>query len=151
MTKIFKLTVGIIGLLILVNPLFYPLAQTGTPFQRDSAPGDAPFNLTEKEIVRRVNAIEPLIAECMATNGFEYYPVDYATISAALDFIDRVNIEIRFTSLFLDYGTVVAMENISNFKDKFGYGISTFYGKEDQITNAEGDRNMGYYQIYSSW
>ncbi len=147
MAKNFKLITGILSLIILVSLLFPSLTQTSTPFQRDTTRGNDSFDLTEKEVARRVNAVEPLIAECMAENGFEYYPVDYAIIRAALDFIDSINIEIRFTTLSLSYGTVVAIkENVSDFKERFGYGISTFYGQEDQITSAEGDRNMEYYK-----
>ncbi len=146
--KLFRFTTGVFSLLMLISILFFSLAQTGTPFQRDDTPGDDVFDLTEKEVARRVNAVESLIAECMAENGFEYYPVDYATIRAGLDLASEF--EYGFEYFSVDYSTIrAAMESGSDFIERFGYGISTFYGQEGQIADGEGDRNTEYYRSLS--
>jgi hypothetical protein len=52
---------------------------------QDSRPGAEEFGLTEEEIVKSVDAVEAMIATCMGEAGFEYVPVDYATVRKAMD------------------------------------------------------------------
>ena len=143
-----KLVIATLSTLILGSLLFSSLAQTDVPFQRDTTRGDDSFDLTEKEVARRVNAVETRIANCMAENGFEYYPVDYATIRAALDLAGEF--EYGFEYFSVDYATIrAAMESGSDFIERFGYGISTFYGQQGQIADGQGDLNTQYYQALS--
>lgn len=68
----------------------------------------AEFGLTEAEIVRRVDAVEQSIATCMTEAGFEYLPIDYATIRKAMDTNSKPS-------------GMTADE----FRSQFGYGITT--------------------------
>jgi hypothetical protein len=52
---------------------------------QDTMPGAEEFGLTEEELVQNIEAVEGLIATCMSEAGFEYVPVDYATVRKAMD------------------------------------------------------------------
>lgn len=58
-------------------------AALGTP--QGKQPGTEEFGLTEEELVKKSETVEGLIASCMSDAGFEYVPVDYATIRKAMD------------------------------------------------------------------
>jgi len=81
-----------------------------TPSEVGQAEGSdaAEFGLTEAEVTKRVDAIEQLIAQCMSAAGFEYVPVDYATVRTAMDTNSKPS-------------GMTADE----FRNQFGYGIST--------------------------
>lgn len=51
----------------------------------EPAYGSAEFGLTEAELNARIEAVEADIATCMRTAGFEYVPVDAATVRDAMD------------------------------------------------------------------
>lgn len=99
-----------------------------TNFVRDETKGQDEFGLTEAEIIRRVDATEGLIAQCMTAAGFEYFPVDYATARAAMDSNSKPS------GLTGD-----------EFRKQFGYGITTLYaGPATQSTLSVGKRNAQY-------
>jgi hypothetical protein len=50
----------------------------------DVKPFPKEFGLTDEELVEKIEAVEPLIAECMNEAGFEYVPVDYLTVRKAM-------------------------------------------------------------------
>ena len=52
----------------------------GSAASADSKPFPKEFGLTTEQLVEKIEAVEPLIAECMSEAGFEYVPVDYLTI-----------------------------------------------------------------------
>ena len=99
-----------------------------TTFVPDETKGDAEFGLTEKEIARRVDAVESLTAACMSAQGFEYYPVDYTTARAAMDANSKPS----------------GMSG-ADFRAQYGYGVTTLYGgAADQKTLGAGDNNLQY-------
>ena len=113
-----------------------PSAATGTSagpiltttFVRDETKGQEEFGLTKTEIVRRVDATEGLIAQCMTAAGFEYFPVDYATARAAMDSNSKPS---GITG--------------DEFRKQFGYGITTLYaGPATQAMLSRGKRNAQY-------
>jgi hypothetical protein len=55
-----------------------------TEKSENSEPGTEEFGLTEEELVKKVEAVEAHIATCMSDAGFEYVPVDYATVREAM-------------------------------------------------------------------
>jgi len=82
----------------------------------------AEFGLTEAEVAKRIDAVEQSIATCMTDAGFEYIPVDYATVRQAMDTDSKP-------------GGMTADE----FRTQFGYGISTL-----SITaNAQANIGLG--------
>jgi len=64
-----------------------PAGSPGSPPTATSAPDGLPgvreFGLSEEEFVARVEQVQSLIASCMNRAGFEYVPVDVATIERA--------------------------------------------------------------------
>lgn len=52
-------------------------------------PGTEEFGLTEEELVAKVEAAETLIATCMSDAGFEYVPVDFATVKEAMEAVEN--------------------------------------------------------------
>lgn len=82
----------------------------------------AEFGLTEAEIAKRVDVVEQSIATCMTDAGFEYLPVDYATVRQAMDTDSKPS------------GMTV-----EEFRAQFGYGITTL-----SITaNAQANIGLG--------
>ena len=47
---------------------------------QDVRPGTEEFGLTKEGLVRSIEAVESLIAQCMNDAGFEYIAVDYNTV-----------------------------------------------------------------------
>lgn len=88
--------------------------------------GDSEFGLPEAEVVKRVDAVEALIATCMRDAGFEYVPVDYATVRKAMDSNSKPS----------------GMK-ADEFRAQFGYGITTqFIGANSQATMGAGEQNI---------
>lgn len=82
----------------------------------------AEFGLTEAEIAKRIDVVEQSIAACMTDAGFEYLPVDYATVRQAMDTDSKPS-------------GMTAEE----FRAQFGYGITTL-----SITaNAQANIGLG--------
>lgn len=86
--------------------------------------GTEEFGLSMEELVSRVEAVEASIGECMSAAGFEYIPVDFATIRSAM------------TSDKSAPGLSQA-----EFYQQFGYGISTQFDKPI-VTLALGEDNQ---------
>lgn len=78
------------------------------PSPTSSLPGTREFGLTSEEFTDHVERTQALIATCMATAGFEYVPVDVATIDAAQK---RVRTEPGYTR--------------KTYKEKWGLGVTT--------------------------
>lgn len=83
--------VGCAGGLVLPNPSTNAAAASegeaanpASAASADSKPFPKEFGLTTEELVEKIEAVEPLIAECMNEAGFEYIPVDYLTIRKAM-------------------------------------------------------------------
>jgi hypothetical protein len=55
--------------------------------QSGELPGIKEFGLTEEEFVAHIEKVESTIAECMAAAGFEYVPVDVATVERAQQYV----------------------------------------------------------------
>lgn len=84
----------------------------------------AEFGLTEAEVTKRVDAVEQSIATCMADAGFEYIPVDYATVRSAMDTNSKPS-------------GMTADE----FRAQYGYGIATLSAKANAQANIGLGRN----------
>lgn len=84
----------------------------------------AEFGLTEAEVTRRVDAVEQSIATCMADAGFEYIPVDYATVRTAMDTNSKPS-------------GMTADE----FRAQYGYGITTLSAEANAQANIGLGRN----------
>ncbi len=95
---------------------------------QDNSRGEEEFGLKAETIVARVDAVESLIGCCMTNAGFEYSPVDYATIRAAMDSNSKPS------------GLSGA-----EFRAQFGYGITTLYaGPDSQAAIGAGKQNLAY-------
>ncbi len=99
-----------------------------SPAAKDNSRGEEEFGLKAETIVARVEAVESLIACCMNNAGFEYYPVDYATIRKAMDSNSKPS------GLSSD-----------EFRAQYGYGITTLYaGPDSQAVIGAGQQNLAY-------
>lgn len=78
----------------------------------DAPLGSEEFGLTFEELVARAEGVEVLIGQCMADAGFEYIPLDFATIRTAM------------TS---DKSAPGLSE--AEFLAQYGYGITTQFPK----------------------
>jgi len=95
---------------------------------QNNAQGEEEFGLTEETIIARVDAVESLIACCATNAGFEYSPVDYATVRKAMDSNSKPS------GLTGD-----------EFRAQFGYGITTLYaGAGSQAVIGTGQQNIRY-------
>ena len=56
------------------------LATAGGAAAQDRLPGTQEFGLSERELVEKIEAVEPLIAKCMREQGFQYVAVDSKTV-----------------------------------------------------------------------
>lgn len=79
---------------------------------KDGPLGSDEFGLTREQLVSRVEGVEDLIGKCMAAAGFEYVPVDFATMRSAM------------TSDKSAPGLSQA-----EFYQQYGYGITTQFDK----------------------
>jgi|GEM_PF-753530 len=106
---------------------------SGAEEDQDELPGTEEFGLTEEELVEKVEAVEALIATCMSDAGFEYVPVDYATVRQAMD-ADKSAPGL----------------STEEYAATYGYGISTqleLAGANTPATIGLGEQNM---QIFNS-
>lgn len=93
---------------------------------QDGQRGDSEFGLPEAEVTKRVDAVESLIATCMNDAGFEYIPVDYATVRKAMDSNSKPS----------------GMK-ADEFRAQYGYGITTqFAGADSQAVMGMGEQNI---------
>jgi hypothetical protein len=121
------------------------LATTGTAPAQNRLPGTEEFGLSEKELVQKIETVEPLIARCMRENGFEYIAVDSKTVRRGMSADKQLP---GFVGFFTSEKMFIA---------KYGYGISTFYtGKAPQLTDGYsparvglGEQNIRLYQKLS--
>lgn len=90
-----------------------------------SAADAAEFGLAGAEIERRQVKVESLIQTCMKAQGFDYVPMDPATLRAAMDANSK-------PSGLSD----------EEFRRQYGYGISTLYDAQLlQAQNSQGEPN----------
>lgn len=90
-------------------------------------PGTAEFGLTEKELVRAVEKVESLIAQCMRAQGFEYVPADYRTVRKGM-------------------AAIMSLPGVDEeeFIKKHGFGISTLYtGQPPQLSKGYSPAKVG--------
>lgn len=85
--------------------------------------GGEEFGLSSKELVERSEAVEAAIGACMAAAGFEYFPVDFTTIRAAMS-SDK---------------SAPGLSR-SEFVERYGFGITTQFDKP-MIELSLGDQN----------
>ncbi len=95
---------------------------SGTEEDEGGLPGTEEFGLTEEELVKSIEAVEALIATCMSDAGFEYIPVDYATVRKAMD-ADK---------------TAPGLSD-EEYAATFGYGITT----QPQLAGANTPASIG--------
>lgn len=97
---------------------------TSAPIQ-DQAQDAAEFGLPGAEIELRQVKVENLIRTCMKAQGFDYVPVDPATLRAAMDSNSKPS------------GL-----SEQEFRTQYGYGISTLYDAQLlQALNSQGEPN----------
>jgi hypothetical protein len=100
----------------------------GLPACSDSSPGSSEeplpgikeFGLTEEQFAQHVEETQALIADCMSSAGFEYIPVDVATIEAAQA---RVRTDPGYTR--------------RTYKEQWGLGVTT------RLDNPVRDTGLG--------
>ena len=94
-----------------------------------SQPGSEEFGLTTEQLASRIDTVEGAIRRCMTSAGFEYVPVDFATIKAAMG-SDKTKLGV----------------SDPDFIAQFGYGISTRLGEPDPVVlNGKGEQNVTIY------
>jgi hypothetical protein len=106
---------------------------SGTEEGAPKTPGSEEFGMTEEELVQKSEDVEALIAKCMREAGFEYVPVDYATVRQAMN-ADKT-------------GPGLSTEE---YASTYGYGISTepeLAGVLTPATIGLGEQNV---QIFDS-
>ena len=105
---------------------------SATEASADKLPGTEEFGMTPEELVTNIEAVEALIATCMSDAGFEYVPVDYATVRKAM------------TSDKSAPGL-----SSEEYAATYGYGISTQPpgGADSPAVIGLGEQNM---QIFNS-
>lgn len=102
-------------------------AATQIAANQPGLPGTEEFGLTKEELVRNVEAVEALIAQCMRGTGFDYVAVDYDTVRKGM----------------------VADKSLPGVKDEdyiaqYGYGISTLYtGQAPQLAGVATPAQIG--------
>ncbi len=90
-----------------------------------NAADSAEFGLSGAEIERRQVKVEGLIRSCMRGQGFDYVPVDPATLRAAMESNSRPS------------GV-----SEKEFRAQYGYGITTLYEAQlTQAQNSQGEPN----------
>lgn len=96
-----------------------------------AAQDQAEFGLPGAEIERRQIRVEDLIKTCMKSQGFDYVPVDPATLRAAMDSNSKPN------------GL-----SEKDFRKQYGYGIATLY--EAQLKQAQASQGQPNQRIRSA-
>jgi len=100
-------------------------AAAGSATAQGRLPGTEEFGLSERELVEKIEAVEPLIAKCMREHGFQYIASDYKTVRKGM----------AADKTLPGLGGIFASEK--TFIARHGYGISTFYtGKPPQLADA---------------
>jgi hypothetical protein len=108
------------------------LATAGGAPAQNRLPGTEEFGLSEKELVQKIEAVEPLIARCMRENGFEYIAVDSRTVRQGMAADKRLP------------GLTGLLTSEKSFRERYGFGISTFYtGKAPQLTDGYSPSRVG--------
>jgi hypothetical protein len=98
---------------------------------KENEPGTEEFGLSEEELVAKVEAVEALIATCMSEAGFEYVPVDFATVKAAMEAVEEP-----------------PGSSEGEYKAEYGYAISIERpAAESPATIGLGEQNL---QIFNS-
>lgn len=109
-----------------------PLAQTAGDSQSQAPAQNAPigteeFGLSSEGLVKTIETVEGLIAQCMNEAGFEYIAVDYKTFRRGMVSDKRLP----------GYSE-------EQFFAKFGFGISTLYtGQPPQLANENNPATIG--------
>lgn len=91
--------------------------------------GSEEFGLTLEELATRIEQVEGAIGICMTEAGFEYVPVDYETVKAAMD----------------------SDESVPGISDEeyiaqFGFGITTRLNEPDPVVqNGKGEQNLAFF------
>jgi hypothetical protein len=99
----------------------------------NSEPGTEEFGLTEEELVKSVEAVEAKIATCMSDAGFEYVPVDFATVREAMESVQNPP------------GTTEA-----EFRAQYGYAISIERpAADDPAIIGMGEENLKIFESLS--
>lgn len=94
---------------------------------QDALPGTEEFGLSKKQLVRNIEAVELLIAQCMSENGFEYIAADYRTIRRGMTSDKSLP--------GMGEGT---------FVKRYGFGISTLYtGRGPQLSELRTPAQIG--------
>lgn len=94
---------------------------------QDALPGTEEFGLSKEGLVKSIEAIESLIAECMNDAGFEYIAVDYNTVRRGMQ-ADK------------------SLPGLSErqYINQYGFGISTLYtGLSPQLADATTPAKIG--------
>lgn len=94
---------------------------------QEQLPGTEEFGMTREELVRNIEAVESLIAQCMSEAGFEYVAADYDTVRAGM----------------------VADKSLPGLSEEefiaqYGYGIATLYtGLAPQLADETVPAKLG--------
>lgn len=103
-----------------------PATNTSAASQ-DALPGTEEFGLSKEGLVKNIEAVESLIAECMNDAGFEYIAVDYNTVRRGMQ-ADK------------------SLPGLSErqYINQYGFGISTLYtGLPPQLADATTPAKIG--------
>jgi hypothetical protein len=112
---------------IVVATAVLSLATAGGVGAQSRLPGTQEFGLSEKELVQKIEAVEPLIAKCMREQGFQYVAVDSKTVRKGMS-ADK-----KLPGL-----------GEKAFIARHGYGISTFYtGQSPQLAEGYSPAKVG--------
>jgi hypothetical protein len=102
-------------------------AAAGEAAAQDRLPGTQEFGLSERELVEKIEAVEPLIVKCMREQGFQYVAVDSKTVRKGMS-ADK-----KLPGL-----------SEKTFMARHGYGISTFYtGQSPQLAEGYSPAKVG--------
>jgi hypothetical protein len=105
-------------------PLSVSLALAG---DRADLPGTEEFGLSKRELVQKIEAVEALIADCMAEAGFEYIAASYRTVRRGMT-ADK---------------SLPGMGE-KRFMAEHGFGIATLYtGKPPQLVEGYSPARIG--------
>ncbi len=102
-------------------------APPGSTTSQDALPGTEEFGLSKEGLVKSIEAVESLIAECMNDAGFEYVAVDYNTVRRGMQ-ADK------------------SLPGLSErqYINQYGFGISTLYtGLSPQLADATTPAKIG--------
>lgn len=99
----------------------------GSASAQSEQPGTEEFGLSMKELVKAVEKVEALIAECMREQGFEYVAADFRTVRRGMT-ADK---------------SMPGMDE-EEFIEQYGFGVSTTYtGQAPQLTKGYSPARVG--------